>query len=353
MEYTQRRRQEATTDRHGRSLFRSYPRGLRSFSAKDRQPRSGVMVFVDYVSKRIHKASLKEAFSGYGRVTDVYIAYYNPRRSRKRYTFAFVRFSTRAEAVKAIEMGNNRSMDGFYLKVFMGKNQNQNESVVHSARDESENDEANKDPKHADIIIDPFHFSLPEKDTRWLTSCLVGQIKIIFVNGVRYSINISVSEYENERSWIVAEDPKGQQFEISSQFPDDDDDSCRIEVQGQNDSAKVAVGLPRKVEDFLEDQINTEHAFHKNGFSPRGTTPLRQATRLKRKKVSAQTIIPNPESPKNNYTETPDSAKQLYSLQEAIDTLEVCNKLSVHFAEKDETIQNRLCQIVAEIIPQE
>ncbi|KAK8672617.1 hypothetical protein V6N13_110982 [Hibiscus sabdariffa] len=85
--------------------------------------RKGVSVFVDRVSKKIHRVTLKEAFSVYGNVTDVYIAYNNPGRINKAYTFAFIRFLTLEEAHRAVERGHNRRMDGFAIRVFMGKEQ--------------------------------------------------------------------------------------------------------------------------------------------------------------------------------------------------------------------------------------
>ncbi|KAK8533846.1 hypothetical protein V6N13_028464 [Hibiscus sabdariffa] len=70
--------------------------------------RFGVAVFVDCVSKRIHRLSLKEAFSAYGRVLDVYIVYNNPGRINKRCIFAFVRHPSYEKALKAIELANNQ-----------------------------------------------------------------------------------------------------------------------------------------------------------------------------------------------------------------------------------------------------
>ncbi|KAK8492259.1 hypothetical protein V6N12_073318 [Hibiscus sabdariffa] len=83
--------------------------------------RFGVPVFVDCVSKRIHRLSLKEAFSAYGEVLDVYIVYNNPSRINKRCTFAFVRYPSYEEALKAVELANNRRMDGFNVKVDFSK----------------------------------------------------------------------------------------------------------------------------------------------------------------------------------------------------------------------------------------
>ncbi|KAK8657437.1 hypothetical protein V6N13_035677 [Hibiscus sabdariffa] len=91
--------------------------------------RKGVSVFVDRVSKRIHRLTLKEAFSVYGNVIDVYIAYNNSRRINKAYTFAFIRFLTLDEARRAVDRAHNRRMDGFFIRVFMGKEQQSNVSA--------------------------------------------------------------------------------------------------------------------------------------------------------------------------------------------------------------------------------
>ncbi|KAK8561409.1 hypothetical protein V6N12_048481 [Hibiscus sabdariffa] len=81
----------------------------------------GVSVFVNFVSKRIHKATLRDAFSEYGKVIGTYIAYHNVKRIKNKHTFAFVRFASRDDTERAVERGNNRRMDGFYIKVFLEK----------------------------------------------------------------------------------------------------------------------------------------------------------------------------------------------------------------------------------------
>ncbi|KAK9042828.1 hypothetical protein V6N11_071183 [Hibiscus sabdariffa] len=50
------------------------------------QKRRGFSVFVDNVSKRIHYFTLREAFSAYGEIVDVYVAYRSKRRSWRRTT---------------------------------------------------------------------------------------------------------------------------------------------------------------------------------------------------------------------------------------------------------------------------
>ncbi|KAL4308915.1 hypothetical protein GQ457_01G015960 [Hibiscus cannabinus] len=84
--------------------------------------RLGCSVFVNNVSKRIHQATLREAFQSYGVVLDVFISYWNARRKGKPTTFAFVRFKNFVEAKKAVVLGDRRLMDGFKIRVFMENN---------------------------------------------------------------------------------------------------------------------------------------------------------------------------------------------------------------------------------------
>ncbi|KAL4383507.1 hypothetical protein GQ457_15G022900 [Hibiscus cannabinus] len=86
-----------------------------------RSNRQGVSVFINYVSKRIQPSTLRKTFQEYGNVIDVYIAYYNPRRIRFESTFTFVRLSTVFEAMNAVELANNRKMDGFSIRVYLDR----------------------------------------------------------------------------------------------------------------------------------------------------------------------------------------------------------------------------------------
>ncbi|XP_039059541.1 serine/arginine-rich splicing factor SC35-like [Hibiscus syriacus] len=76
-------------------------------------------VFMDNISKRIHHSTLKEAFSVYGEVIDVFIAY--NKRYGKKTTFALVRYKKLTAANRAIEMGDGRLMDGHFIRVFKEK----------------------------------------------------------------------------------------------------------------------------------------------------------------------------------------------------------------------------------------
>ncbi|KAK9024606.1 hypothetical protein V6N11_004764 [Hibiscus sabdariffa] len=192
--------------------------------------RKGVSVFVDRVSKKIHRSTLKEAFSLYGNVSDVYIAYNKPRRISMAYTFAFVRSPTLEEAQKAVERGHNRRMDGFFIRVFLGKNErsvgrvNQawnswrmaNLTSGGGSKGEVRNKSTDKrrsymltnGRSYKEVLMaqgstearfsddcqgvevdfkqvhnrketkcEHFHFSLPKEEIQWLDYCLVGQVK--------------------------------------------------------------------------------------------------------------------------------------------------------------------------------
>ncbi|KAK8626189.1 hypothetical protein V6N13_133841 [Hibiscus sabdariffa] len=90
----------------------------RMFNGRNRRlvssSRKGADVFVNYVSKRVHPRSLREAFEEYVKVLDVYVAYNNRRRLGMRSTFTFVRFSIQQEVEVAVNNANNREMDVFF-----------------------------------------------------------------------------------------------------------------------------------------------------------------------------------------------------------------------------------------------
>ncbi|KAK8572692.1 hypothetical protein V6N12_028739 [Hibiscus sabdariffa] len=87
--------------------------------APNRVCRDSVSVFINFMSKRIHRSTLREAFGAYRKVLDVYVAYNNPRRSRMKSTLAFVRFTNMVEALRAVKEVNGQRMDGFSIKVFL------------------------------------------------------------------------------------------------------------------------------------------------------------------------------------------------------------------------------------------
>ncbi|KAK9011946.1 hypothetical protein V6N11_040017 [Hibiscus sabdariffa] len=84
------RQKQVSGSRSGR--FRKHVQRREQFNQDNhvrRVNRRGVLVFINNVSKRIQPSTLREAFQEYGNITDVYIAYYNPRRIRFESTFAF------------------------------------------------------------------------------------------------------------------------------------------------------------------------------------------------------------------------------------------------------------------------
>ncbi|XWS27533.1 hypothetical protein CRYUN_Cryun26dG0123600 [Craigia yunnanensis] len=75
------------------------------------------LVFVDNLSHRISRNTLWEAFCAYGRVVDVYISFKNRGSKDKAVTFAFFRYKYESELRKVIEAGNNKRIDGRFIKV--------------------------------------------------------------------------------------------------------------------------------------------------------------------------------------------------------------------------------------------
>ncbi|XVF31576.1 hypothetical protein REPUB_Repub17cG0002600 [Reevesia pubescens] len=89
-------------------------------------------VFVANLSKRVSKEALWEAFGMYGRVLDVYISRFDKEGKIRNVTFAFVRYKFDNEAEKVIEEGNNRKIDGRFIKVQKAE-KGRNRNVVSSS----------------------------------------------------------------------------------------------------------------------------------------------------------------------------------------------------------------------------
>ncbi|KAK8511119.1 hypothetical protein V6N12_033400 [Hibiscus sabdariffa] len=240
----------------------------------------GVSVFVNFVSKRIH-TTLRDAFSEYGKVIGTYIAYHNVKRTKSRHTFVFVRFASRDDAERAVERGNNRRMDGFYIKVFLEKKHTRtvgtdvelpacglkactkhvfakNKYLTvrrhRSFKDvllnvpiprKSENDTTNKsrwqgkdESSVADIsLLIPF----APLESDWLRQSFVGQIKGVYnaqvlasvsslsdvpcvacveLNGDKFLIKMSTAEFEDNCCWLDDDCPVNNSVE---------ENSCRFE----------------------------------------------------------------------------------------------------------------------------
>ncbi|KAK8540078.1 hypothetical protein V6N12_046371 [Hibiscus sabdariffa] len=71
----------------------------------ERQRLASFTVFVNKVSRRIHKSVLWEAFNFHGEIYDVYIAYWNKKCIHQNITFVFVLFCSKSSMLKAIEKG--------------------------------------------------------------------------------------------------------------------------------------------------------------------------------------------------------------------------------------------------------
>ncbi|KAK9043830.1 hypothetical protein V6N11_072158 [Hibiscus sabdariffa] len=189
--------------------------------------RKGVSVFVDRVSKKIHRVTLKEAFSMYGIVTDVYIAYNNPRRINKAYTFAFIRFSTLEEARRVVERAHNRRMDGFFIRVFMGKEQQSKASAKNIRECWRGSKSISKDNREAKVKSNKsmdksrlFMYTNGRSYKEVLISTTtsnpgdvvdrqgvshvsdIPQSTNIFINGEKFCIRVSVAAFEDQRCWI-------------------------------------------------------------------------------------------------------------------------------------------------------
>ncbi|GMI82099.1 hypothetical protein HRI_001879200 [Hibiscus trionum] len=181
--------------------------------------RPGFAVFVNFVSKRIHVNTLRKAFELYGAVIDVYIAYHSPKRYKVNHTFAFVRFSNLEEAKKAADLGNNRRLDGYFIKVFLeqsllraghndqnmapsrNSSRKQFSSAVMAGRSFKDallgeggrkgrvssqwpkeasrcSQEWSDCPRVSGVI--PIRVNISESEFGWLKSCLVGQVNEMY-----------------------------------------------------------------------------------------------------------------------------------------------------------------------------
>ncbi|KAL4279661.1 hypothetical protein GQ457_03G013330 [Hibiscus cannabinus] len=83
--------------------------------------RRGFTVFINNVSKRIHRRTLWEEFQEYGYVSDVFIAYNNIKRRSRKITFTFVRSEREEDAIRAINRANERQTDGFVVSVYRAR----------------------------------------------------------------------------------------------------------------------------------------------------------------------------------------------------------------------------------------
>ncbi|XVE75525.1 hypothetical protein DITRI_Ditri12bG0100600 [Diplodiscus trichospermus] len=68
-------------------------------------------IFIGRLSTMVSKRALWECFGQYGKVKGVFIPH-STKRGRREFTFGFVRYKYEYEMMKAIELGNNRKIDG-------------------------------------------------------------------------------------------------------------------------------------------------------------------------------------------------------------------------------------------------
>ncbi|KAE8701632.1 Guanylate kinase 1 [Hibiscus syriacus] len=159
------------------------------------------IVFVNNVSKRIHRDTLNKAFQAYRAVSDVFIAYRSRRRLTVDSTFAFVRFRSKSEADTAVRRADGRIMNGFKIRVFhdnMGvANNKRSENVKGRAVEVVDHFQHSNPSGHDNVIhvsivegIDPWpmfknakkssNIRILEKKVSWRKSCLVGKIKNMY-----------------------------------------------------------------------------------------------------------------------------------------------------------------------------
>ncbi|KAE8731959.1 hypothetical protein F3Y22_tig00002338pilonHSYRG00231 [Hibiscus syriacus] len=94
-------------------------------SLSNRSPRVGSFpigatwsVFIDNLSRRVSRGTLRELFNHHGKVTKVFIPLFNKRPRYSEYTFAFVHFASQDYQLNPITKLNNNLIDG--KRLFVG-----------------------------------------------------------------------------------------------------------------------------------------------------------------------------------------------------------------------------------------
>ncbi|KAL4364305.1 hypothetical protein GQ457_04G029470 [Hibiscus cannabinus] len=169
------------------------PREIRSSSLFEESSVGGFVVFINYVSRRIHRLALMEAFSEYGKVLNAYIAYNNFKRRKYKSTFAFVRFSKMEEAARA-EGSAQQENNGVKQKMWKNrlefnfkeggsyKDALLTEAISVQMEEIQRGDVRNSCPCsnfYPPNIYGPksIPLSIPSSVQLWLKDCLVGEIK--------------------------------------------------------------------------------------------------------------------------------------------------------------------------------
>ncbi|KAL4383689.1 hypothetical protein GQ457_15G024420 [Hibiscus cannabinus] len=278
--------------RHLKEIYQSRDKvrsvGLNSSRVK----RVGVIVFVNFLSKNIHPESLKEAFLVYGDVLDVYIAYNNIKKAGMKSTFAFARFSKMEEALLAVHQANNRWMDGFKIKVFLGK-EHASVSAAHLADrrsrlrfdhrttlagkgvdgrsykdallcnigktclDEFKEvsnvalDTGSSRKPAASVSVDPISIVIKDKDKEWLQNCLIVQISAMYDSEWGDFIRLDTETSERSRLDVakilvgvkclssilpfLCFESNGIKFNLRTSISKYDDESCWIDEEKCNE----------------------------------------------------------------------------------------------------------------------
>ncbi|KAK8705217.1 hypothetical protein V6N13_048823 [Hibiscus sabdariffa] len=173
----------------------------------ERQRLASFTVFVNKVSRRIHKSVLWEAFNFHGEIYDVYIAYWNKKCIHQNITFVFVLFCSKSSMLKAIEKGERIALpprveagprkttqensykvkeSRSYKDVLVGLAPDARISgKAKSPTNASEREVSGDDPKCDAIVqvkVDTnCVVDIPKEDMLWVKRFLDGKIKNIYV----------------------------------------------------------------------------------------------------------------------------------------------------------------------------
>ncbi|XVE52570.1 hypothetical protein DITRI_Ditri02bG0132100 [Diplodiscus trichospermus] len=145
-------------------------------------------VFVSNLSKRDSRRALREAFSAYGRVVDVFILFQGTRPT----TYASVRYKHESEMKNAIVFGRNRRIDGLVINVkktdYGWKDRRKIFHIKTGSRRTADRSinlhlyEKKDSRLYKDVEWDKFfevnyNVEIPEEDLEWLSRSVVGRLQ--------------------------------------------------------------------------------------------------------------------------------------------------------------------------------
>ncbi|KAK9043899.1 hypothetical protein V6N11_072223 [Hibiscus sabdariffa] len=136
------------------------------------------------------------------------------------------RYSDWTEANKTVSEGNNRRMDGFSIKVYHERSEKENPPnvcVLSTLERPSKVLDSFRDGRSFREVLS----GKPDRRVS-LTSDIPSSISI-FVNGKISHIRVVVSEYEDERAWIVDESSTNSIEDESGRYSDDSQDEFNEE----------------------------------------------------------------------------------------------------------------------------